>query len=110
MQVDRTLLQIGLKHLNPIVLRQVRRTEFDKLHDGLIAQFHYLGYAQPVGEHLKYVAFAHGSPVACLTWASVPRHIGCRDRFIGWSAQERMSNLHLLAYNTRFLILPKMPS
>jgi hypothetical protein len=29
-----------------------------------------------------------------------------RDRFIGWSAEDRRRNLHLLAYNTRFLILP----
>lgn len=27
-----------------------------------------------------------------------------RDRFIGWSAEARKRNLHLLAYNTRFLI------
>jgi hypothetical protein len=105
-QVDQTPLQTDFKHVKSIVLRQVRRTEFEKLHDGLIAQYHYLGYVQPVGEHLKYLAFIDGRPVACLTWCSVARHIGCRDRFIGWSAQERMSNLHLLAYNTRFLIAP----
>ena len=105
-QVDQTPLQTDLKHVRSIVLRQVRRTEFEKLHDGLIAEFHYLGYAQPVGEHLKYMAFANERPIACLTWSSVARHIGCRDRFIGWNAQQRMGNLHLLAYNARFLILP----
>ena len=56
-----TPLQTDLKHLEPIVLRQVRRTELEKIHDGLIAQFHYLGYVQPVGEHLKYVAFARAT-------------------------------------------------
>lgn len=105
-QVDQTPLQTDLKHVKSIALRQVRRTEFEKLHDGLIAQFHYLGYTQPVGEHLKYLAFVNERPIACLAWSSVARHIGCRDRFIGWNAQERMGNLHLLAYNTRFLILP----
>ena len=34
------------------------------------------------------------------------RHIASRDRFIGWSADERRRNLRFLAYNTRFLILP----
>jgi hypothetical protein len=34
------------------------------------------------------------------------RHIGCRDKFIGWGAAIRSQNLHLIAYNTRFLILP----
>ena len=33
-------------------------------------------------------------------------YIGCRDRFIGWSADSRWHYIHLIAYNTRFLILP----
>jgi hypothetical protein len=24
-------------------------------------------------------------PVACMAWSSAPRHLGPRDRFIGWS-------------------------
>jgi len=67
---------------------------------------HYLGYEQPVGEHLKYVAWAQGRPIACLAWSSAPRHLGSRDRFLGWSAAARRRNLRFLAYNTRFLILP----
>ena len=50
-------------------------------------QHHYLGYEQPVGEHLKYLVFARGRPVACLAWTSAPRHLGSRDRFIGWKAE-----------------------
>jgi len=34
------------------------------------------------------------------------RHIGCRDRFIGWNHNLRKVNLHLMAYNSRFLVLP----
>jgi hypothetical protein len=44
--------------------------------------------------------------LACLAWSSAPRHLGPRDRFIGWSPAARRRNIHLLAYNTRFLILP----
>ena len=61
---------------------------------------------QPVGEHLKYVVWAQGRPLACLGWSSAPRHLGSRDRFIGWSGQARRRNIRLIAYNTRFLILP----
>jgi hypothetical protein len=39
-------------------------------------------------------------------WASAPRHLGPRDRFIGWSPETRRRHLRFLAYNTRFLILP----
>ena len=61
---------------------------------------------QPVGEHLKYVVYAQQRPVACFTWQSAPRHLGPRDRYIGWSLAARKQHLHLLAYNSRFLILP----
>ena len=61
---------------------------------------------KPVGEHLKYIVFAGLRPVGCLAWSSAARHIGCRDRFIGWSADNRRKHIHLIAYNTRFLILP----
>lgn len=104
--VDKRPIECPLDKIGPIQLHQVRRTSLEKIHNGLIAQYHYLGYTQPVGEHLKYTAFAKGQPVACLIWASAPRHIGCRDRFIGWSQEERKKNLSLIITNTRFLILP----
>jgi len=73
-------------------------------------QHHYLGYEQPVGEHLKYLVWAGGGlaprPIACLAWSSAPRHLASRDRYIGWSAEARRRNIRFLAYNTRFLILP----
>jgi hypothetical protein len=59
-----------------------------------------------VGEHLKFLVWAQGRPVACLAWSSAPRHLGSRDRYIGWSAEARRRNIRLLAYNTRYLILP----
>jgi hypothetical protein len=58
------------------------------------------------GEHLKYLVYALGRPIACLAWSSAPRHLGPRDRFIGWSAEARRKNIRFLAYNTRFLLLP----
>jgi hypothetical protein len=76
------------------------------LFNSLVEQHHYLGYTQPVGEHLKYLVFSEGRPVACLAWSSAPRHLAPRDRFIGWSPESRRQNLHLIASNIRFLILP----
>lgn len=92
--------------LQPIELQQVRRTGDEPLFNSLMEQYHYLGYEQPVGEHLKYLARAQGRPIACLAWSSAPRHLGSRDRYIGWNAEARRRNIRFLAYNTRFLILP----
>ena len=63
--------------------------------NSLISEHHYLGYTQPVGEHLKYMAFANSHPIACLAWSSAPWYIGARDRFIGWSPETRQRNLPL---------------
>ena len=101
-------LECSLAQLGPLELQQVRRTPQEALFGSLLQGHHYLGYTQPVGEHLKYLVWARGRPIACLTWSSAPRHLGPRDRFIGWSAPQRRANLHLLAYNSRFLILPSV--
>ena len=106
MEVDRTPVCGKLSDIMPIAFGQVRRHEQELLFNSLIDQFHYLGHSQPVGEHLKYLIFAGGRPIACMTWSSAPRHIGCRDRHIGWSAEVRKMNIRLIAYNSRFPILP----
>jgi hypothetical protein len=99
-------LEGALGELGPIEFRQVRRTDDEGLFNSLIETYHALGYVQPVGEHLKFLVRAGGEPVACFAWSSAPRHLGPRDRFIGWTAKARRANIHFLTYNTRFLILP----
>jgi hypothetical protein len=105
-RVDTTPLWTDLAALRPLEIRQVRGTAEEALCNSLLAQYHPLGYRHPVGEQLKYVVYARGRPLACLAWSSAPRHLGPRDRFIGWSAEARRRNLRFLAYNPRFLILP----
>jgi hypothetical protein len=106
MLLDTALLAMPLKELGPIQIQPVRRTADEPLFNSLMEHHHYLAYEQPVGEHLKYLAWAHGRPIACLAWSSAPRHLGSRDRYIGWSAEARRQNIRFIAYNTRFLILP----
>lgn len=105
-EVDQAPLRMSLGELGDNELRQVRRTSEEALFNSLLQQHHYLGYTQPVGEQLKYLVTARGRPIACAAWSSAPRHLGSRDRYIGWSASARRANIGLLAYNTRFLILP----
>jgi hypothetical protein len=106
MLIDTTPIVGALKQLQPVELQQVRRTADEPLFNSLMEQHHYLKYEQPVGEHLKYLAWAQGRPIACLAWSSAPRHLGSRDRYIGWNAEARRRNIRFIAYNTRFLILP----
>jgi hypothetical protein len=96
----------SLGDLPPVEFVQVRRSPEEALFHSLLEQHHYLGYERPVGEHLKYLVKAGGQAIACLAWSSAPRHLKLRDRYLGWSEEARRRNIHLLAYNTRFLILP----
>jgi hypothetical protein len=104
--IHRMPVSCSLSQLGPIQLTPVRRTAQEPLFNSLIEHYHYLGYEQPVGEHLKYLVWTQGRPIACLAWSSAPRHLGSRDRYIGWSAEARRRNIRFIAYNTRFLILP----
>ena len=104
--VDTTPLETSLPALRPLEFRQVRRTPAEAVCTSLLAQYHPLGYTRPVGEHLKYIVYTQARPIACFVWSSAPRHLGPRDRFIGWTPELRRRHLHLIAYNPRFLILP----
>jgi hypothetical protein len=99
-------LQASLSEIGPVEIRQVRRTPDEALVKSLIAQHHDLGYVHPVGEQLKYLMLALGQPIACMTWSSAARHLGPRDRHIGWSKDARKANIRFLAYQSRFLIMP----
>jgi len=106
-EIDTSAVEGSLKDLGPLEFRLVRRTPEEALFNGLIEHHHYLGYTQPVGEQLKYMIYASGRrPIACLAWSSAARHLGPRDRFIGWRGEARRRNIRFIGYNSRYLILP----
>ena len=105
--VDTTPIHSTLEPLLPLEWIQVRRTgDPEGLFNHLIAHYHYLGYCQTVGEHLKYLVLSGGRPIACLSWGSAAWKVACRDQYIGWSAAVRKHNLYRVINNTRFLVLP----
>ncbi|MBU4078554.1 DUF4338 domain-containing protein [Patescibacteria group bacterium] len=101
-----TPLEGKLSQFCPPELKMVRHTPLEPLYNSLIQRYHYLGYRQIVGAYLKYMAFLSGQVVACLGWGSPAWRVACRDQFIGWSDPIKEHNLHKIAQNTRFLILP----
>jgi len=41
-----------------------------------------------------------------LGWGSAAWRVSARDNFIGWNNEQRLANLHKVAGNVRFLVLP----
>jgi hypothetical protein len=62
--VDNTPLRVSLRELGPLTFAQVRRTAEEVCFNSLLEAHHYLGYSQPVGEHLKFMVYAGNRPVA----------------------------------------------
>ena len=105
-EINQTPLQDKLSNLPLVKLKSVRNTSLEPLYNSLVQHHHYLGYRQIVGNHLKYIAFMDDRPVACLGWGSAAWSVKSRGSFIGWDKPTKERNLHFVANNTRFLILP----
>lgn len=103
---DTTPIEGALAALGPLEIRLVRRAEGEKLFAHLLNRYHYLRYSRPVGEHLKYLVLAGARPIAAMAWNSGPLKLKLRDDLVGARGPSYAHNLHLIAYNSRFLIAP----
>jgi hypothetical protein len=73
--------------------------------DGLLGAHHYLGAGRPVGDYLRQVVVIDQRPVALLVWGPACYALKDRDRWMGWSATQRVERLKLIVQNRRFLVL-----
>jgi len=78
----------------------------EKLWNEYVERYHYLGYGVPLGPHIKYFVHMRQEIIACLAFAGAAWRVEVRDRWVGWSDEQRKDNLHRVVNNTRFLILP----
>lgn len=103
---DMSPIEGSLASLGPLEIRLVRRAQGESLFNHLLNQYHYLGFSRPVGEHLKYLVLAGERPIACMAWNSGPLKLTLRDEFVGAARAAYQHNLHLITYNSRYLIAP----
>lgn len=97
-----------LSSLRPlhIQLLSPKQPDYDRF-GRYLARHHYLGYRGPVGENLGYlIRSGVGVDLACLLFGAAAWQCAPRDRWIGWSAEQRARGLPWIANNSRFLILP----
>ncbi len=73
----------------------------------LLTNHHYLGDVRAVGEQLFYaLTDARGRWLGVLVFCAASRRLRARDRWIGWSEEQRRRRLPLVVNNCRFLLLP----
>jgi hypothetical protein len=97
-----------LSSLRPLRIQVVGPGQPDyHLFQRYLAQHHYLSYRGPVGENIGYlIRSCTGADLACLLFGAAAWQCAPRDRWIGWSAEQRAQGLSFIANNSRFLILP----
>src|SRR6188472_2150081 len=89
---------------------QVRLLEPKELSRGnrYLDKHHYLKRIRPVGERLYYAATdAQDQWLALVVFSSAAEHLKHRDRWIGWTLEQRQRRLRLVVNNSRFLVLPE---
>jgi len=104
--IDTSVCKGSITDYSSLTFSMVRKSSKEKLWDHLVHTHHYLGKPFIVGSYLKYIAYLDGQIVACIGWGSAAWKVNDRDQFIGWDQETRKRNLHLIADNVRFLILP----
>ena len=101
-------VQSPLSSLRPLQIQVVGPKKPDyPVFQKYLARHHYLSYRGPIGENLGYlIRSRRGVDLACLLFGAAAWQCAPRDRWIGWSAQQRTRGLPWIANNQRFLILP----
>lgn len=92
-------------NLNSLLVRPIFREEAD-IWNKLMGTYHYLGYHHLPGKSLKYVALLNGQWVALLGWGDAALKNSCREKWLGWSLEQKTQRLSYVVNNHRFLILP----
>jgi hypothetical protein len=86
--------------LSNIIVRPVYRSE-ELFFQSFMRSHHYLGALPKIGNTIWYVATNNDKWVALLSYSAAALKCGVRDHWIG------RGRLHLVANNSRFLILPQ---
>jgi len=96
--------------LTPLVLQRVQKKLNSRLWNEYVQRYHYLGHKPLPGAQLRYFVYSGEQPIALLGFGAAAWQTAPRDRYIGWSHEQRKKNLHLIINNARFLILPWVKS
>jgi hypothetical protein len=96
--------------LTPLRLQRVQTKPDSRRWNEYIHRYHYLGHHPLPGAQIRYLIFSQAQPIALLGFGAAAWQTAPRDRYIGWSHDQRRRNLPLIVNNARFLILPWVQS
>ncbi len=101
-------ISVNLKELSPISLTRVVHKKQRQLWYEYVDRYHYLGHQLPFGAQLRYFirSGATDDILGCFQFSSPAWKMAPRDKWIGWTDEQRKINLQKIINNSRFLIFP----
>jgi Domain of unknown function (DUF4338) len=99
-------IQCGIRDLGSVHLILVTENEENRLWEAYVDRYHYLGYRKPFGCTARYFVESDRGKLGCLLFSGAAKSLLDRDRWIGWSYEERLRKLGFVANNSRYLVFP----
>lgn len=94
------------RDFEPIRLEIVKAGRELKRWRGCINQYHMLGDKQVFGTRLQYFVKSKDLELGCIQFSASSWALEDRDKWLGWTIEDRKKRLHLIINNSRFLIFP----
>jgi len=95
-----------VKDYEPVKLVIAKPGEELKRWRAYVNQYHMLGGKQVFGSQLHYFVMSGDIELGCMQFSASAWSLEERDKWIGWTKEDRKARLHLIVNNSRFLIFP----
>lgn len=101
-------INMSVGSFGKLQLRPVKTKRDSSLWNEFIQRYHYLGHKPLPGAQIRYFVLDESKThlLAALGFGASAWKVAPRDKFIGWTHEQRKQKLHLIVNNARFLILP----
>ena len=103
-------IETSVGKLGKLEMLVVNATKQSRVWNEHIQRYHYLGYQPLPGAQIRYLVYCDMGLLAMAGFGASAWMCEDRDKWIGWTHDQRKINLHLIVNNSRFLILPWVKS
>ena len=98
-------ISCSLRDLGPVRLELVEGEE-KRLWNEYVHRYHPLGYKQPFGYRMRYFIVCELGRLGCMLFSGAAKELGARERWIGWTDEQRLQRLAWVVNNSRHLVFP----
>jgi len=96
----------SVKNYEPITLQIARQGESLKRWKAYVEQYHMLGEKAVYGSRLYYFIMSGDLELGCIQFSASAWALENREKWIGWTVEDRKARLNLIVNNGRYLIFP----